>query len=73
MNKTLEHVIAEMARLLDDEQETIAWLILEEMAAERDLEDRFAKSGTGLEDLARRARAQHANGETTALTFPPNE
>jgi hypothetical protein len=72
MNKTLEHAIAAVADLPDDEQETIACLILEEMAAERRWEERFTTTKGKLTELARRARAQHANGETTELAFPPD-
>jgi len=71
MNKLLERAIAVATRLPDDEQETIAFLILEEMEAERGWEDRVARSGSRLEALARQARAQHARGETTELVFPP--
>ena len=73
MIKTLEHAIAAVSRLTEDEQETIACLILEEIAAERGWEERFASSGSKLANLARRARAQHANGETTELAFPPDQ
>jgi len=71
MNKTLEHAIAAVARLPEDEQETIACLILEEIEAERGWEERFSRSGRKLAELARQARAQHANGETTEMSFPP--
>ncbi|MDA8231150.1 MAG: hypothetical protein M0006_07420 [Magnetospirillum sp.] len=70
MNTMLERAIAEAARLPDDRQETIARLILEEMEAERGWEERFAGSGDRLAELARRAKAQHARGETTPLIFP---
>jgi hypothetical protein len=73
MNKTLERAISALSRLPDDEQEAIACMILEEMEAERGWEERFAKSGDNLAELARRARAQHANGETTELVFPPDQ
>ena len=73
MNKTLERAIAAVARLPDDAQETIACLILEEMEAERGWEERFARSEDKLAVLARRARAQHASGETTELAFPPDQ
>ena len=73
MNKALEIAISAVARLPDDEQETIACLILEEMEAERGWEERFAKSGDKLAELARRAQAQHATGETTELVFPPDQ
>lgn len=70
MNKMLERAIAEVARLPEDEQETIACLMLEEMEAERGWDERFAKSENKLAELARRAKAQHARGETTPLVFP---
>jgi hypothetical protein len=73
MNKALEHAIAAVARLPEDEQETIACLILEEIAAERGWEERFASSERKLAELARRARIQRATGETTELVFPPDQ
>ncbi|MBI5164035.1 MAG: hypothetical protein HY985_09045 [Magnetospirillum sp.] len=73
MNKMLEHAFAEVARLPDAEQETIACLILEELAAERGWDERFAKSESKLAEMARRAKAQHARGETTPLVFPTEE
>jgi hypothetical protein len=47
--------------------------MLEEMAAEQGWQERFARSSGKLAELARRARAQHAAGETTELIFPPEE
>jgi hypothetical protein len=73
MNKTLEHAIAAVVRLPEDEQEAIGRLILEEIAAERGWENRFARSEEKLGALAGRARQQHATGETTELTFPPEQ
>ncbi len=70
MNKMLERAIAEVARLPEDEQEAIACLIMEEMVAERGWDERLAKSEAKLAELARRAKAQHAGGETTPLVFP---
>jgi hypothetical protein len=70
MNKKLEHALAELVRLPEDEQETIAALILEEITAERAWDERFAKSESKLAELGRRAREQHRRGETTALDFP---
>jgi hypothetical protein len=72
MNKTLERAVAAAAALSDDAQETIANLILAEMEAERGWEQRFANSETRLAELARRARAEHARGETNDLAFPPD-
>jgi hypothetical protein len=73
MNKTLERAIAAVARLPDDAQEAIACLILEEMKADLGWEEWFAKSKGKLAEPARRARAQHASGETTELVFPPDQ
>ncbi|MGB8278508.1 MAG: hypothetical protein WCF20_11345 [Methylovirgula sp.] len=73
MNKMLERAIAELARLPEDEQEAVAYVIMDEIAAERGWEERFAKSEMKLAELARRAREQHAHGETTPLSFPETE
>ena len=70
MNKMLERAIAEVSRLPEDEQEAIACLIIEEMEAERGWEERFAKSGNMLADMANKAKAQYARGETSPLSFP---
>jgi hypothetical protein len=69
MNKILERAIAEAARLPEDEQEAIACLMLEEIAAERGWDERFARSESKLAELARRAKTQHATGQTTPLVF----
>jgi len=69
MNKILERAIAEVARLPEDEQETIACLMLEEIEAERGWDQRFANSENKLAELARRAKARHAAGQTTPLLF----
>jgi hypothetical protein len=73
MNKTLEHAIAVIARLPEGEQETIACLMLEGIEAERGWEERFSGSGQKLAELARQARAERANGETTEMSFPPEQ
>ena len=73
MNKLLERAVAEASRLPEDEQETIASLILEEMAAEQGWQERFARSAGKLADLARHARAKDAAGQTTDMDFPPEE
>jgi hypothetical protein len=44
--------------------------MLEEIEAEHGWDERFAKSESKLADLARRAKAQHASGQTTPLIFP---
>jgi hypothetical protein len=73
VNKTLKNAIAQVARVPEDEQETTACLIPEEIEAERGWEERFTRSENKLAELARRARAQCANGKTTELTFPPDQ
>jgi hypothetical protein len=73
MNKTLERAVAAAARLPEDAQETIANLILAEIEADRGWDERFAKSENKLGELARGARVQHAKGETTDLSFPPDQ
>lgn len=70
MNKLLEKAFAEAARRPDDEQETIACLILEEMKAERGWDERFAKSQDMLGELVRTAREEAARGDV--LPFDPS-
>jgi hypothetical protein len=65
----LERAIAEVARLPEDEQETVACLMLEEMEAEQGWSERFARSESALADLARRAKARHREGRTKPLVF----
>ncbi len=57
MNKALEHAIDAVTRLPEDEQETIACLVPEEITGERRWRKRFVNSENTLADLARRARA----------------
>jgi hypothetical protein len=70
MNKLLERAVAELSRLPDDEQEAVASLIMEELAAGRGWDERFAKSEDKLAEMARRAKEQHARGETAPMPFP---
>jgi len=63
MNALLEKALAEVARLPEAEQEAIASLILDEIAAERDWDERFARTQDQLGDLVRSARAEVARGE----------
>ncbi len=51
-------------------ERAIACLIMEEMEAERGWDESFARSENKLAEMARRAKAQHARGETTPLVFP---
>jgi hypothetical protein len=66
MNALLEKALAEVARLPEDEQETIAALILDEIAAERGWNERFAKTQDQLGALVRSARAEVARGDVVS-------
>ena len=67
MTKLLEQAVAEAAKLPDADQDTLARLLLEEIASERGWDERFAKSQDLLERMATEALAQHAAGLTTPL------
>jgi hypothetical protein len=73
MNKMLERAIAQAVRLPEDEQETLASLMLEEMASEKAWDGSFAKSESKLAAMARQAKERHARGETTRLAFPADK
>jgi hypothetical protein len=63
MNALLEKALAEVARLPDADQEAIAALILDEIAAERGWDERFAKTQDQLGKLVRPARDEVARGD----------
>jgi hypothetical protein len=71
MNALLEKAIAEIARLPEAAQETIASLILDEIEAERGWDERFAKSQDKLGELVSSARAEVARGEV--LPYDPSD
>jgi hypothetical protein len=64
MNKLLERVVAEAAKLPEDQQEAIAGRILEDIEAERGWSERFAKSQDTLVELSRKAGEHIARGTT---------
>ena len=66
MNALLEKALAEVARLPEEEQEVIATLILDEIAAERGWDERFAKTHDQLGALVRSARAEVARGDVVS-------
>ena len=66
MNALLEKALAEVARLPEEEQEVIATLILDEIAAERDWDERFAKTEDQLGALVRSARAEVELGDVVS-------
>lgn len=61
---------AEAARLPEDEQESLASIMLEEMEAERGWDERFANSQQELGELVRRAREEVVRGDV--LPFDPS-
>lgn len=63
MNALLEKALAEVARLPEAEQEAIASLILDEIAAERGWDERFARTQDQLGALVQSARAEVARGD----------
>jgi hypothetical protein len=69
MNALLEKAFAAVAQLPETAQETIASLILDEIAAEHSWDERFAKSQDQLGELVRRARAEAAIGDV--LPYDP--
>lgn len=66
MNALLQKALAEMVRLPDEEQETIATLILDAIAAERGWDERFAKTQDQLGALARSARTEVIRGHVAS-------
>ena len=71
MNALLEKALAEVARLPEAEQEAIATLILEEIAAERGWDERFANTQDQLGELVRAARAEVERNEV--ITGDPSD
>jgi hypothetical protein len=71
VNALLEKALAEVARLPEAAQETIARLILDEIEAERGWDERFAKSQDQLGELVRSARAEVERGEV--LPYDPSD
>ena len=67
MSTLLDKVIAEVAKLPDYEQDTIAAWILEELQSESRWENLFSGSLSQLESLADSALADHREGRTSPL------
>ena len=65
--KLLEKAIAELAKLPEDQQETMAQWILDELADEERWHTAFANSLPQLEQLANKALKDFEAGETQAL------
>ena len=67
MTQLLEQAFAEAARLPEDEQDSFAALMLEELASERRWDEAFAHSQKQLGQLAADALAEHRAGRTKLL------
>ncbi len=67
MTQLLERAVAELAKLPDDEQDAMAALLLEEIAAEKQWAESFSKSQDTLAQLAEEARQDLHAGRTTPL------
>lgn len=70
MNTKLEEAFARAATLPEDDQETIAWLVMEEIADMQKWDERFANSQDQLGELVRRAREDVARGDV--LPYDPS-
>ena len=67
MTQLLEKAFAEAAKLSDDEQNSFAALMLEELDSERRWDTAFAHSQKQLAQLAAEALSEHQAGRTTLL------
>ena len=67
MTKLLEKAFAAATKLPDADQDALAQLLLDEIAAEGGWDDRFARSQDLIERMATEALAEHAAGLTTPL------
>ena len=67
MTKLLEKVVREASKLPDTEQDAVAAILLEEMASEERWSAAFSKSQGLLAELADKALAEHAAGQTKPL------
>ena len=69
MTKLLEKAIKEVSQLPEDEQDTVAALILTEMASEERWTKAFGKSQVSLAKLAEEAIREFRSGQTKPLSF----
>ena len=59
MTDLLKKALGEVKKLPPSEQDAVAAILLQELAAEQRWNDSFAKSRDALENLAREALAEH--------------
>jgi hypothetical protein len=67
MTRLLEQAFAEAARLPEEEQDSLARVLLDELASERRWDELFASSQDLLSELAAEALAEHRAGRTEIL------
>lgn len=67
MTKLLEKAFEEAARLPEKEQDSLAQVLLDELASDRRWDELFAKSHDLLSELAAEALADHRAGRTEVL------
>ena len=67
MTRLLEQAFAEAARLPEEEQDSLARALLDELASERHWDELFARSHDLLSELAAEALAEHRAGRTEIL------
>ena len=67
MTNLLEQALTEVRKLPPSEQDAVAAILLQELAAEQRWTVSFAKSHDALESLAAEALAQHRAGLTKPL------
>jgi len=67
MTSSLQAAFEKAAELPPDQQEALAAILLEEMAAEREWQASFDRSQDAMAQLADEALAEHDRGETRDL------
>ena len=67
MTKLLEKAFSQASKLSEQEQNTIAEIVLAELASEERWNNLFAKSQDALADLAGEALSEHKAGKTTSI------
>ena len=67
MTDLLEQALREVNKLSPSEQNAVAAILLQELAAERRWSDSFANSRDALEKLAQEALAEHRASRTSTV------
>ena len=67
MTDLLEKALDEVKKLPPSEQDAVAAILLQELAAEQRWSDSFANSQDALEKLAREALDEHRAGQTKPM------